>query len=453
MEKIKILVVGENKDLRQTFENVSGFFKYEVLLYYSLKTALDCVEKQPGFCHIVVFDFENQKNLDVQQLNRLKKMALSTPAIFVCDGEQLSSLKLEVSQGLTEILLRPINKDLIQFYINRLVSNHAMLTENKILMKLTRLQANEFNADRLIGKSMATAHIRELVEQFSKSKSHVLIQGERGTGKKLISKIIYSSMNKDQTEYLAFDCETFSTEELKNILFEEVRSTNVTSYSFKKGLLKSQTNAVILLDNVHSLSLELQNMLLQSMNTSEISINLQSISNNVRVIATTWKDLKNHAFNKNLLFKLNMIEIRVSPLRERREDIVELIEYFNYKYASVYLNPPKKFDSEVIEYLTTCDWPGNVFDLENLIRKIVLQSKNSSTTLKEVMAVAAENKLSNDRFDEQFDNQKNILSLDEMINRYIVHVLSLNSGVKEKTARDLKIDRKTLYRRLKDIEL
>lgn len=452
MEKIKLLVVGKNQDLLQLVESMSTYFKFETELFSDLKTAVNCVEKNRNFLYILIFDFENQSETEMDELDRLKKAAMDSPVIFVCSDEQLSILKQEISQGLTQVLLRPINNELAHFYVNRLIANHALVNENKVLMKLTHLQSSEFNADRLIGKSMAISHIRELIEQFSQSKSNVLICGEKGTGKKLISKIIYSSMNKEKTEYLAFDCETFNTIELKNILFEAENDLKTRKYHFNKNLLKAQTNTVVLLDNVHCLNHELQNILLQCMSTQDPLVSSLSKENSVRIIATTWKDLKNYAFNKNLLFKLNMIEIRVSPLRERREDIAELVEYFNYKYATTYLNPPKKFDAETMEFLTNQDWPGNVYELESLIRKIILNSKNSSISLKETIILTAENKLNHGRFDEQFENQKNILSLEEMTNRYIMHVLSLNSGVKEKTARDLKIDRKTLYRRLKDIE-
>lgn len=451
METIKILVIGENQDLVQSIQTLSDNFMCEVVLHNDINQGLDMVEKQQGLCNIVLFDYEGVQKLTSEDLTRLKKTSLILPVVFVCSNEQLKSISTEFYQGLVALLIRPINNDLLRFSVDRLLSNQALVIENKVLMKLTRLQANQVSAERLVGKSMAISYIRELVDQFSQSKSHVLILGEKGTGKKLISKIIYSSTNNDNNEYLAFDCQLFDTAEVKNILFEEVVTSNGTKHSFKRSMLNSKKGVVILFDKIHAMNKELQNMLLQSMDACQDSANSDLLAQKIRIIATSSKDLKFADFDENLLFKLNMIEIRIPPLRERREDIPELMEYFNYKYSSIYLCPPKKFEHEIIEFLKNREWSQNVLELENLIRKLILQSKNSILSLKELNAAIAETRLNSDRFDLQLSN-RNIMSLDEMINRYIVHVLSLNSGVKEKTARDLKIDRKTLYRRLKDID-
>lgn len=180
---------------------------------------------------------------------------------------------------------------------------------------------------------------------------------------------------------------------------------------------------------------------------------------NARILSATHKNLKQEIidkkFREDLFFRLNVIPIWIAPLRERKEDILPLTEFFIKKFSTLNETKAKQLSKEALAYLLDYSWPGNVRELENTIERAIVLSNTEIIQLDEVTSNNHGSTAIKKNTDYIFSDtsESNILSVDELINKYVHHVLKINNGVKDKTAKDLKIDRKTLYRRLRDMNV
>ena len=231
------------------------------------------------------------------------------------------------------------------------------------------------------------------------------------------------------------------------------------------GLFEEATGGTLFLDEIGDLSLPLQAKLLRVMQDKKIKRlgENQSRVIDVRVVSATHKNLRQEVlenrFREDLFFRLNVIPIVLPPLRERQEDIVPLSEYFLKKHSALNRTNVKGFTKEACEYLLRNQWKGNVRELENLVERAVVLCKGTAIDVSDLNFEEEMNEekrpvipFMNADHPHFIINEEKILPLDELINKYIVFALGLNQGAKDRTAKDLGVDRKTLYRRVREME-
>ncbi|QLY26172.1 sigma-54-dependent Fis family transcriptional regulator [Bdellovibrio sp. KM01] len=311
----------------------------------------------------------------------------------------------------------------------------------------------------IIAESPAFISALSLARKVAESCSNVLITGESGTGKEVIAKFIHSQSPRNSRSFVALNCAAIPDNLLESELFGYARGAFTGAHNSKTGLLEEAEGGTLFLDEIADLDISLQAKLLRVLQERKIKRlgenNLRPI--NIRVIAATHENLNRAVhtkkFREDLFFRLNVISINVPSLRERREDILPLATHFIRKFSTINAKTIFGLTPAANDYLLKESWQGNVRELENRIERAVVLALNSHIDVEDLHPQAmslTQQKRNTIGFlrDKVNECPSKILSIDDMNRLYIEYALSLNNGAKEKTARDLGIDRKTLYRKL-----
>jgi transcriptional regulator with PAS, ATPase and Fis domain len=310
----------------------------------------------------------------------------------------------------------------------------------------------------IIAESPAFLSALSMARKVAESCSSVLITGESGTGKEVIAKFIHEQSPRNSRNFIALNCAAIPDHLLESELFGYARGAFTGAMSSKIGLFEEAEGGTLFLDEIADLELNLQAKILRVLQERKIKRlgenTLRPI--NIRVIAATHENLQRAVqvkkFREDLFFRLNVISINVPSLRDRREDILPLAKHFVHKFSTVNEKRILGLTPAANEYLMQQHWPGNVRELENRIERAVVLSTNSHIEIDDlhpqVGAPTLQKQNTMSFMHNKVDEFAKILSMEEMTQLYIEYALSLNKGAKEKTARDLGIDRKTLYRKL-----
>lgn len=327
----------------------------------------------------------------------------------------------------------------------------------EVLESLNTNLINPVSDANVIARSPGFKKALELAQRVSNSLANVLIIGESGTGKEVIARAIHESGQRSQGPFIAINCAAIPESLLEAELFGYVKGAFTGAIDKKEGLFEEARGGTLFLDEIGDLTLPLQAKLLRVLQERKIKRIGENKSRDVdvRILTATHKDLKAEVQNKNfredLFFRLNVIPIQIPPLRERHEDILPLAEYFLKKFSDLNKVPQKTFKPEAVEFLMKHSWPGNVRELENMVERAVVLSSNPEI---EVQDLVQENNpvfAANTTFKTETSETHVFtpgMPVEEVLKKHILNTLQFNGGSREKTARMLQIDRKTLYRKL-----
>ena len=303
----------------------------------------------------------------------------------------------------------------------------------------------------------------ELAKRVASSQANVLITGESGSGKEVIAKAVHELGDKKDGPFVAINCSAIPENLLESELFGHAKGSFTGASEKKIGLFEEANKGTLFLDEIGDLSLPLQAKLLRVLQERKIKRIGENQYRDIsaRIICATHKDLKKEVmenrFREDLYFRLNVIPIYMPPLRERKEDILPLSEYFLKKFALMNNSPVKGFTKEAIQKLEGRYWRGNVRELENAIERAVVLCCHDYIMPDDL---PGEEKIISDTKEHDLDVQDFIdntngqtPTLEEVAKKYIQYIYDKNSGAKEQTAKDLGIDRKTLYRKLKEMKI
>lgn len=301
----------------------------------------------------------------------------------------------------------------------------------------------------LIGESVPMRRLYELIGKVSQSNPPILLLGETGTGKEMVARAIHFTGLRREKAFVPVDCSTLTPTLVESELFGHVKGAFTGADHSKRGLLQAADEGTILLDEIGELPMFLQAKLLRALQEKEIRPvgSTERIPINVRVIAATNRDLETgvraRTFRQDLYFRLNVVQIRLPALRERRVDIPLLVACFLHKFSGP-LQPVRAISDDAMRQLMAYDWPGNVRELENAIECAVALSADSVLTTDDLASVPY-------RACATHASESNeLVPLVEMERRAIVHALQETGGNKLAAARRLGIGKTTLYRKLKE---
>jgi len=386
--------------------------------------------------------------------NKQTKIILTTASPNL--GDAVKAIKV----GSDDYLSKPFEMEVLDLVIDKLLK--AAESEQTELIGANKKQpAKEDDDAILIGQRGGLADVQRMVDLCAVNYAHVLITGETGTGKNLVAKAIHNkSLVKDQA-LISTNCASLPDNLIEAELFGYEKGAFTGAVSSTKGIFELADNGTLFLDEIGDLALHLQSKLLGVLDEKKIKkLGGQTFKKvNVRIISATNAELekavrKRH-FRSDLYYRLCVLEIHIPPLRERKEDIPDLCQYFINKLAP-FVNP-EMADSE-IDKLMNYDWPGNVRELRNIIERSIILHKGTILRPSEFLnpnLFAAKappppetDQSSGDGFLESID-PKNLLSLKEVEKKYIRHVLTKMSANHTKTAKILDISRSTLMRKIK----
>jgi transcriptional regulator with PAS, ATPase and Fis domain len=313
--------------------------------------------------------------------------------------------------------------------------------------------------DEMVGSSRKMRELREMIHQVAGSDATVLVNGESGTGKELVVNLLRNLSARNNKPFLKVDCNTINDSLLESDLFGYEKGSFTGANSRKKGKFEIVDGGTIFLDEIGDISPKMQAALLRVLQNGEI-IRVggnEAIKVDVRVLAATnvelAKAVQEGRFRLDLYYRLNIINIILPPLRERKEDIVELAAHFVKHYRKAFKKDIDFLPNRIINRLLMHDWPGNVRELENVIQRAVLMSKNNIITEKELVFDINPSSNSKDGYQNQLYNKLSEKSLKKLLaeveSNIIREALHENNGNVQQTAEILKVGKTALYDKMK----
>lgn len=309
------------------------------------------------------------------------------------------------------------------------------------------------SVESIIAESPRFREVLRVARRVASSSANVLITGESGTGKEVIARMIHDMSTRQHHKFVAINCSAIPEQLLESELFGFARGAFTGAMSAKTGLFEEANGGTLFLDEIGDMDLHLQAKLLRVLQEKQIKRVGENHYRplNIRILAATHcdlnEDVQQKKFREDLYFRLNVVPIEIPPLRERREDILPLACHFLKRFSVKHQIHEKSLSRDVLNFLYDYTWSGNVRELENVIERAVVLSSEKEISLKDLDCLDKNEVDYVSTFQRLCKKEGRFLSLEEVSQNYIQYVLQANKGAREKTARDLGIDRKTLYRK------
>ncbi len=418
---------------------------YEVETSQSGRDAVDRICN--GSFDLVIADLMMPEMSGLDLLTEVKRRKEDQDFIVMTAFASVESAIEAMKRGAGDYITKPFKIDEVRLTIDRQLSHHRVLSENR---DLRQQLAREHGLDNFIGISETVVKLKEMVRQIARVDSTVLIRGESGTGKDLLARAIHSLSDRHKGPFIGINCAAIPETLLESELFGYGRGAFTGAIKDKEGLFKVADGGTFFLDEIGNTSPAIQIKLLRVLEEKKITpvgeTKPQPVD--VRLICATnsnlEEDVKAERFRADLFYRLNVIPIMIPPLRERGEDIPLLIDHFVDKFCSRHRLTRKPILPEVYNVLGAYFWPGNVRELENTIERAVLLDKEETLTPK-----AFPDEIVSGRHSELVTPVDHKTPTLESIERAYIHwVLEQSGGNKSKAARTLGIDASTLYRKL-----
>jgi two-component system response regulator PilR (NtrC family) len=374
-----ILVVDDEQSMREFLSICLRRAGHDVVVASSGTEALVRVRDQPF--DVVVTDLRMPGEPDgLGILKAIKAMQVTgdPEVILVTAFASADTALAAMKQGAYDYLTKPFQVDEINAVINRALEKRALVAEN---IALRDRVAGRVRLASLLGKSRGMQKVFETIAKIHSARTNVLITGESGTGKELVARALHTEGSRAKAPFVAVNCGAIPDELMESELFGHKKGAYTGAHADAPGLFRDADGGTLFLDEIAELSLGLQVKLLRVLQERKVkpvgATDEQEID--VRVVAATNRDLEAEvargAFRSDLYYRLNVIEIRIPPLRQRREDVPLLAEHFLRRYSAEH-NRPAQLSAEALRRLEAYDFPGNVRELENVIERAVALSSS-----------------------------------------------------------------------------
>jgi two-component system response regulator PilR (NtrC family) len=354
---------------------------YEVEISASGEEALEKFPSQSF--DVILLDLLMPGMDGIEVLRRIKKVDPQAAVIIITAYGSVESAIAAMKIGALDYVQKPFKHDDLLLAIEKAVERKRLQDENIRLKDELRLRYGFAN---IIGKSQAMKNVFDLVKAAAPTRSTILLQGESGTGKELVAHAIHLNSNRTEAPFVTVNSGSLPPDLLESHLFGHVKGAFTGAVALKKGLFEAADTGTIFFDEVSSIGLETQAKLLRVMQEKEFMRlgGTQTIKVDVRILAATNTDIEEliaqKLFRKDLFYRLNVIKIEIPPLRQRKEDIPQLVKHFVEIYARENRKEIEAVSEDVFEILDAHDWPGNVRELENLVERAIVLSRSKVIT-------------------------------------------------------------------------
>ena len=438
-----ILVVEDEEVMRSILRQLLRDSGYDVFTANSAENAMQIFSENE--ISITLTDIKMSGKDGLELLDQIKTIEPEAIVIIMTAYSSVDTAVAALRKGAYDYVTKPfVNEDLLQT-IKNAVTQQQLFKENRVLRGELR---GRYDFSQIVGKSDGLRRVFDLVNKVAGTNANVLIQGESGTGKELVARSIHLNSDREDNPFLAVNCGALPESLLESELFGHTKGSFTGAVADKKGLFRSAGGGTIFLDEIGDMPPLLQVKLLRALQEHEVTPVGASIpvKFDARIIAATNKKLETEVtdgrFREDLFYRLNVVEIDVPPLRERRDDIPLLIKHFLARAARERDAGEITVSKDAISALVNYDWPGNIRELENVIERAVILSSS------EIDLDGLPPKLSGNYPSGVGRNSLNP-TLDDLEKTYILEVLAAVDDDKTKAASILGIDLSTLYRKLK----
>jgi DNA-binding NtrC family response regulator len=374
---LKVLIVDDDSSIRNMLTIVLKKAGYDVTSSENGYIALDKLAKE-NF-DLIISDIKMPGIHGIELLKRIKATHPEIPVIMITAYASANDAVEAMKLGAEDYITKPFNIDELKLIIDKAIYKKDIEREN-IELKSRLTEKERF--ENIVGKNHKMLKIYDLINTISQTDSTVLVSGESGTGKELIARAIHNKSERARDEFVSINCGALPENLLESELFGHKKGAFTDAYKDKKGLFNVAHKGTIFLDEIGEMSQKMQVKLLRVIQERKIRSvgGNEEIEVDVRIISATNKDLaeemKRGAFRSDLFYRLNVISIRVPPLRERTDDIHLLLQYFLKIYNQRFNKNIEGFAKEVLDAFLKYSWPGNIRELENFVERAVALEKN-----------------------------------------------------------------------------
>ena len=444
-----ILVIDDKESMRQMLAKTLESEGYEVDVARDGEVGLDKAKEKRFDLVLTDLKLPNMDGLRV--LSSFKDLDPEISVIVMTAYGTIETAVQAIKQGAFDFLTKPFDVDHLNVLIQRALENRRLLAENVLLREEL---AQSLGFTEIIGKSEKMKEVTRLVKKVAPSDTTVLLLGESGTGKELFGRAIHSLSPRKNGPYVAINCAAIPRELLENELFGSERGAYTGAVVRKMGKFEIAEKGTIFLDEIGDLDIALQAKILRVLQEKRFERlgGTKTISVDVRVIAASNFDLKKaiekKLFREDLYYRLSVFPISIPPLRERREDVPELADFFIRKYCLEMKKENKSLSTDALNLMDKYLWPGNVRELENTIERSIILCEGKKI-LPEHLAIRLPSN-SEIRLREGAGlKEVGQFAQSEAEKAMILRVLTQTRGNKRKTSDILKIDYTTLFEKIK----
>ena len=383
-----ILVVDDDPYIREALEDRLASLGYQVMLAADGNDALDLFERDRPQLVLLDIELPGIKGIDV--LKEIRRRDIEVPVIMITAYGSIDLAVEAMKQGAYDFIPKPFKPGHIPLVVQKALERQRLMREVEILSEEVDKRY------RLIaGKSTKMRQAIDAAKKSAASKSTVLLLGESGTGKELFARAIHNWSDRKDRPFVPINCVGLSKELLESDLFGHEKGAFTGAHQVKKGKMEIAHGGTVFLDEVGDISAELQTKLLRFLQEREFERvgSTQPIHVDVRIIAATNRDLqsalKDGTFREDLYYRLNVVPIKLPPLRERKEDIPDLAEFFTARFVKEAKKAPMEITVPAMAKLVAYHWPGNVRELANTLERAVVLGQESRIELDDLVPIIA----------------------------------------------------------------
>ncbi len=445
-----ILVVDDDEAHRIMLKKLIGSWGYDIA--EAGDGAIAVAEVRKRAFDLILMDIRMVTVSGIEALEQIKAFNPAIPVVIMTAYASVETAVNALKKGAYDYLTKPLDFDELKIAIARATEHTRLKKENEYLKgKLSE----HFDRQSIIGQSAAMVKLLDTVAQIASTEATILITGESGTGKEMVANAIHYNSQRKEAPFIKINCAALTETLLESELFGHEKGAFTGADRRREGKFRQADGGSLFLDEISEMSPAMQVKLLRVLQEREITRvgGAEVVRIDVRVIAASNKDLKQQIlagrFREDLFYRLNVVNLFVPPLRERREDIPLLAQYFLNLFAGKNSKSIKGFTPQAMEKLLRYTWPGNVRELMNTVERAVVLARAEylntddlalMTTAEEVTAGTAQGNLPEN------------LPLEEVERRTILETLDAAGGNKSEAARRLGITRKTLRKKLENYE-
>ncbi len=439
-----VLVVDDEEGIRQSLGDILEDEGYEVISAENGSDAMSIIETDSPDLVFLDIWLPDRDGIEILEEIRTKKPTL--PVVMISGHATIDLAVKATRMGAYDFLEKPLSLDRVLLTTQRALERGVLEKEYQALKEdLSRKW-------QLIGNSEVIKQLKRQINLLAANTSRVLITGESGTGKELVARLIHFSGPRAGNPFIEVNCAAIPHELIESELFGHEKGSFTGAHERKKGKFELADTGTLFLDEIGDMSLQTQAKVLRVIETQEFQRvgGNRKIRVDVRIIAATNKDLqeevKKGTFREDLFFRLNVIPLHIPPLRERKEDIPLLVDFFLEEFSREYKKSRKALTEEALKALLNYDWPGNVRELKNIIERLVIMTQTDTITEKDISLYEIGKR--------DYFSFKTLKEAREAFEKdFILLKLKENNWNISKTAEALNIERSNLHRKIKSYGL
>ena len=458
MNDKSIIIVDDDKNLTKMLSFILQEEGYCVTIFEDPCLCLSYLFNHT--CDLVITDYKMPGMNGIELLSRIKKYNNSIVIILLTAYGTVESAVDAMKLGAYDFVSKPCSKEELKLKVKNAINYGKMQAENKFLKESLM---EKFSFDNIVGKSLAMQEVFQLIKKVSRTDSTILITGETGTGKEIVSHSIHYNSLRNEGPFIPVNCNAIPKELVVSELFGHKKGAFTSAITDKKGKFLLANRGTLFLDDIGDISLDIQVQLLRVLQERVISPlgYEKDIEIDVRIIASTNKDLeilvKEGAFREDLSHRLNIFPIYLPPLRERKDDIVLFVNHFINKFLQKTdkLNKGANISSEAIQLLYEYKWPGNIRELENTIERALILSDKGMILPDHLpdRIRKTTNSVDKNLKEVMFDIPDSGVSMENIERGLLETALEKTNGNQTKAAKLLGLTRSTLIYRLEKYDI